>query len=432
MTSLEKLKEFRNYSYRILGNGRAALFDLMDAVLTSRSIGSFAELSLSPVFRREWPSLYEALQDANPPRELLMHHYVQQIPKTKLTVIAGDHTAWSRPHAKTLQDRTYEHQPQTTVGSKPVVIGQGYSTLAWIPEEQGSWALPLRHERISSFETPIAKASEQLRLVCTQIAGKVLFLGDGEYGCAPFLKSTADIECSKLLRLRPNRVLYQAPKAYQGCGCPPKHGDKFALKDASTWGIPQEQTTEEDAKLGRLRIGRWDALHFKQAAKYPFSVILVERLDAPDANPLWLMWVGQDKPCLAHLWQQYLRRFAIEHWYRLVRQRLHWTCPNFPSLGQTQVWSDLMPLITWQLWLARDIVYDCPLPWQKTMSRLSPGRVANSFAPLLARIGSPAPDPKPRGKSPGAAVGKKRKSRTRFPIVKKTFSNPPKVASSAA
>jgi hypothetical protein len=58
MTSLDKLEQFRNYTYKILGNGRDALFDLMDAVLTSRSVSSFVELSLSPLFRREWPSIY--------------------------------------------------------------------------------------------------------------------------------------------------------------------------------------------------------------------------------------------------------------------------------------------------------------------------------------------------------------------------------------
>jgi hypothetical protein len=62
MTSLDNLKQFRNDIYNRLGNGRDALFDLMDAVLTTRSISSFVELSLSPVFRREWPSLYAAHQ----------------------------------------------------------------------------------------------------------------------------------------------------------------------------------------------------------------------------------------------------------------------------------------------------------------------------------------------------------------------------------
>jgi hypothetical protein len=144
------------------------------------------------------------------------------------------------------------------------------------------------------------------------------------------------------------------------------------------------------------------------------------------------MWVGKDKPCLNQIWQQYLRRFTIEHWYRFVRQRLHWTCPKFPTLAQTEVWSDLMPLMTWQLWLARKIVCDCPLPRQKTMTQLSPGRIANSFAPLLARISSPAPHPKPSGKSTGSAARHKRRPRTRFPTVKKTYSKPPKVAKSAA
>ncbi|WP_420807091.1 hypothetical protein [Trichormus azollae] len=42
-------------------------------------------------------------------------------------------------------------------GNKPITIGQGYNTIAWIPEKEGSWALPLRHERITSAESPISK-----------------------------------------------------------------------------------------------------------------------------------------------------------------------------------------------------------------------------------------------------------------------------------
>ncbi|MEH2294195.1 hypothetical protein [Nostoc sp.] len=42
------------------------------------------------------------------------------------------------------------------MGEKPITVGQGYSTIAWIPESEGSWALPLRHERITSAESPIS------------------------------------------------------------------------------------------------------------------------------------------------------------------------------------------------------------------------------------------------------------------------------------
>ena len=133
------------------------------------------------------------------------------------------------------------------------------------------------------------------------------------------------------------------------------------------------------------------------------SLILVERLEAETdqlkTQPLWLVWVGCQMPPLNEIWQQYLRRFAIEHWYRLAKQTLHWTIPQLSTPEQCQRWSDLMPLLTWQLWLAKDLVRETCLPWQKPLSQLTPGRVAQSMLPLLIKIGTPAVAPKPRGKS---------------------------------
>lgn len=143
MSHFDKLRALRNQAYSLMGNGRDALFDLTDAVLVSRSVYSFAELSLSPVFRRQWSSLYEALQDSEPPRVKLMALYIKQMPAAKQLLLAGDQTAWSRLQAQTLRERTYEHQANPLSGAKPVTLGQGYSTLAWIPAIQGSWALPL-------------------------------------------------------------------------------------------------------------------------------------------------------------------------------------------------------------------------------------------------------------------------------------------------
>ncbi len=83
-----------------------------------------------------------------------------------------------------------------------------------------------------------------------------------------------------------------------------------------------------------------------------------------------------------------------------------------------------MPLLTWQLWLARPEVQDCPLPWQKPSPNLSPGRTANAFAPVLVVVGTPAPAPKPRGKSPGWIPGQPRTRRIRYPTVRKRFRKP--------
>ena len=137
------------------------------------------EFSLSPLFRRKWSSTYEALQDSRPNRNKLMRRYVEEIPPLEYVLLGIDHTAWVRRGARTLKDRTYEHQASS---NNSVAVGQGYSTIAWLPEKQGSpkgyrfayWTLPLRHERITSYEKPISKAAWQLKQVSQQIKQKVL------------------------------------------------------------------------------------------------------------------------------------------------------------------------------------------------------------------------------------------------------------------
>ena len=90
--------------------------------------------------------------------------------------------------------------------------------------------------------------------------------------------------------------------------------------------------------------------------------------------------------------------------------------------------------MTWQLWLAREIVADSPLPWQKPIESdsLTPGRVAQSFGGVLATIETPARAPKPRGKSPGWTKGKTRPKKPRYPVVKKTVSRNKKEKKEAA
>ena len=166
------------------------------------------------------------------------------------------------------------------------------------------------------------------------------------------------------------------------------------------------------------------------------TLILLERKainsNHRDAKPLWLVWIGENQPELEHIWQQYLRRFTIDHWYRLIKQTLHWTLPQLSTPSQCDSWSDLMPLLTWQLWLAQDLVRDYHLPWQKPLTNLTPGRVAQSMFSLLFKIGTPACAPKRRGNSPGWPTGKSRQRKTRYPIVKKGFSRSQKSQTSAA
>lgn len=144
-----------------------------------------------------------------------MQLYIEQMPLTGRPILAGDHTDWPRPDAVTLQERTIEHHPTSVLGNRPIATGYGFSTIAWIPEESGSWALPLRHERITSWENPIEKAVWQLQQVCRQLQVRPISLWDCEYGCVPFVLKTADIAADKLMRLRSNLCLWSARQLTQ-------------------------------------------------------------------------------------------------------------------------------------------------------------------------------------------------------------------------
>jgi hypothetical protein len=320
----EPLKRFRQAAYQLLGTAADATMDLMDAVLVTRSVNSFAELSMSPMFRRKWPSLYEAIEDCRPQREELMQLYIKQIPTEERIILAGDRTAWPRLYADTLKDRTYEHGAKVISG-KPVTLGQGYSTLAWIPEAKGSWALPLRHERITSFDSPLSQGAFQLRQACLALAVRPLSLWDSEYGCARFIQLTADIPADKIMRLRPNRCLWTEPPPYQHKGRPRKHGQKFHLAHPDTWLTPDEVKQIDDPVWGQVEIKRWRGLHFRATADVPMDVILIQRqgtkLTVEAAKPIWLACLIEEMPNLEAIWSIYQRRFAIDHWNRFAKQR---------------------------------------------------------------------------------------------------------------
>ncbi|MCI0419526.1 MAG: transposase [Acidobacteria bacterium] len=126
---LNKPAAFRQAAYDCFTKAADALFELLDALLVTPRPESFPELSCAPVFRRQWPSLYEALQDGEVDREALLDLYLETLPASERPLLVGDHTAWARPQARTLRDRTFEHQPTPIKGQKPITIGHGCRTL---------------------------------------------------------------------------------------------------------------------------------------------------------------------------------------------------------------------------------------------------------------------------------------------------------------
>jgi hypothetical protein len=261
-----QLQEFRHRLYGLLGNARDAVFDLMDAVLVSASISSFVSLSQSPVFRRQWSSTYAALQASRLPQRKITKLLVSQIATDEQPLLAGDSSRWKRASAKTLQDRSF-----AAAAGSGITVGHSYSSLAWIPEAEGSWALPVCHGRMTSFETPVSKAAVQLEQVTRQMRVRPLAVYERGYGNASFV----------------------------------------------TWSSPGQTLEVEEAKLGRVRLTRWSEYHFRKFPNRSMQILRVEVLGSNTSKrrfqPLWLAWLGKTIPLLEHLWLKYLRRFALEH-----------------------------------------------------------------------------------------------------------------------
>jgi hypothetical protein len=287
---------------------------------------------------------------------------------------------------------------------------------------------------VTRFETPVSRAVFQLKQVSRQLGVRPLAVSDRGYGNANFVNQSAEIEANLLWRLASNRCVYGSSPADKGRGAPPKHGHKMKLNDPETWLLPTETVEVDDPTVGRVRVSRWSAYHFKTSPTRAMDGVRVEVMASNGKTrrwkPLWLAWLAETLPALITLWLKYLRRFALEHWYRFAKQRLYGTHPQFSSLQASECWSALMPELSWQLWFARSECVDHPLPWQSPQETLTPGRVAQGFASILAAIGTPASAPKPRGNSPGRRTGTRPSPRSRYPTVKKRASTRKKSESS--
>jgi hypothetical protein len=113
--------------------------------------------------------------------------------------------------------------------------------------------------------------------------------------------------------------------------------------------------------------------------------------------------------------------------FRFEKQALGWTTVRLRDPAAADRWTWLLGAVVWQLWLARGLVADRKLPWERPVdpARLSPGRVRRAFGGLLAGLVPRSRAPQPRGKSPGRQVGDRPGRRERHPVHRR---GPPKAA----
>ncbi|WP_240677011.1 hypothetical protein [Actinacidiphila soli] len=126
-----------------------------------------------------------------------------------------------------------------------------------------------------------------------------------------------------------------------------------------------------------------------------------------DPLPVWL-WssrTGMTGEDVDLRWQAFLRRFDLEHTFRLAKQTLGWTRPKLRTPEAADRWTWLVITAHTQLRLGRPLVEDLRRPWERPAepARLTPARVRRGFRNLRATLPCPARAPKLTRPGPGSA-----------------------------
>lgn len=470
--SQQEFKEFRERLYQSFNHRRDTVMDLVDAISANTTARSPVELSLSPLFSREYSALYKGIQaygeisnknnsteaqkqqKAGIEARLCAIGKVIETPKQQKFHLFGiDVTPMPRPYAKTLEDKTIIYQPNTIKGNKPINIGHSYSVLTALPPKESTgnipWAIPLMVERVKSSQTGKQVGSRQLNQILTQknlpwFNHWSVLVVDSDYSAKTFLSQQS--QHSNLVvvtRVRSNRVFYQSPKPHKtkGQGHPKWYGDKFALKDETTWHqaneVVETNFTMKKGRLLKVKIRNWSDMlmqgsHNCPMHSMPFTLIQIQVSDQEGKEvwkPMWLIVTGQRRHELTAIegYQAYRQRYDMEHLLRFGKQRLLLNASATPEVEHEENWVSLSFLAYVQLWVARKLAVTLPYPWerylpnlaQKSDTVLSPSQVQRNMNRIITEMGTPANSPQPRGFGRGRTKGMIQTKRTRHEVIKK-------------
>jgi hypothetical protein len=180
----------------------------------------------------------------------------------------------------------------------------------------------------------------------------------------------------------------------------------------------------QTARYGTARASAWQRLHPKLECRGTWAGhhgnppliegtlirLAVDHLPGDrDPTPVWL-WSSRPSATPAGVdrcWQAFLRRFDLEHTFRLFKQVLGWTAPKIRDPAAADRWTWIIIAVYAQLRLARPLAADLRRPWERPAppGRLTPARVRRGFRRIRAATTCPAGAPKPGRPGPGRPPG---------------------------
>ena len=437
----ERLAGFRRELYRCLTGRADALFELADAVLCADGpVKTLVGLSLAPEHQRGHGALYDAVNcgrvDIARLRRSLAGLPLPAWPDGRIR-LGVDVSPWLRPDAATSPDRLFCHVYGRGKGQAQMIPGWPYSVIAALEPGRTSWTAVLDAVRLGPDDDETAVTAGQVRDVVARLAAAghwregdpaIVVVFDAGYDVTRLAWLLADLPVELLGRLRSDRVMQlPAPPRRPGTqGRPRKHGGELALADPATWPAPQVTTSTLTSRYGMAVAAAWDRVHPRLTHRAawldhhgPLPVIegtlirlQVDHLPGDrDPKPVWLWFsrTGTAPGEVDRCWQAYLRRFDLEHTFRLFKQVLGWTVPKIRDPAAADRWTWLVIACHAQLRLARPLADDLRRPWERPAppGRLTPARVRRGFRNIRATAGCPAGAPKPGKPGPGRPPGSK-------------------------
>jgi DDE superfamily endonuclease len=439
------LARFREEFYGALTARADALFELTDAVLCADGpVRSLVELTLVAEHRRGHGAMYDALACGQvEPQRLRRSLAALWLPRTVdgRIVLAVDVSPWLRSDAPTSAERLFCHVYGRGRANSQQIPGWPYSFVAALETGRTSWTAVLDAVRLGPADDATAATATQLREVVDRLrmAGHwrpgdpdILIVTDAGYDITRLAFVLADLPVELLGRIRSDRVL-RGPRTMRVAartGRPARHGPEFALSAPDTWWAPTHSTTTDTSRYGHAVATSWDGLYPRLGHRgvwvdHPGELpivagtlirLQVERLPGDHApKPVWL-WsstTGASADDVDRWWQSFLRRFDLEHTFRLFKQTLGWTAPKIRTPAAADRWTWLILAAHTQLRLARPLAVDLRRPWEKPAepARLTPARVRRGFRHLRANTSHPAAAPKPSRPGPGRPPGSRNRHR---------------------
>jgi hypothetical protein len=454
----DRLAAFRGDFYGCLAARADVLFELADAVLCSAGpVRVLAGLSLAPEHRRGHGALYGGLNAGRVEvarlRWSLAALPLPAWPDGRIR-LAVDVSNWLRPDAETSPERLFCHVYGRAKGNAQMIPGWPYSVVAALEPGRTSWTAPLDAVRLGPGEDETEVTATQVRGVVERLAAAghwragdppILIVFDAGYDLARLAWLLKDLPAEVLGRLRSDRVLYfPAPPPSGRRGRPSRHGAEFKLASHKTWPVPAVTTVTQTARYGTATASAWGRLHPRLTSRAAWEHhdgelpviegtlirLTVDHLPGDrHPKPVWL-WSSATSatPAGADLrWQAFLRRFDLEHTFRLFKQVLGWTTPKIRDPAAADRWTWIIITVYTQLRLARPLAEDLRLPWEHPAppGRLTPARVRRDFRNIRTTMPCLTGAPKPGKPGPGRPPGSKnRRPAARHTVGKHGKTNP--------